>query len=52
MSPRIEVVEIATGKVVHTVPLSSSAASHVEGAMLGLLANLDRTVFFVREALS
>ena len=49
--PRIEVVEMATGKVVHTIPLSSTADRYVESAMLGLLAHLDRDVFCAREVL-
>ena len=49
--PRIEVVEMATGKVVHTIPLSGTADRFVERVMLGLLAHLDRDVFCAREVL-
>ena len=51
-TPRIEIVEIATGQVVRTVPLSSAADRLVESVMRGALINLDRTAFFVREVLS
>lgn len=48
---RIEVVEIATGKVVHTIPLSGIDPALAGLVMRGLLANLDRTAFFAREVL-
>lgn len=49
--PRIEVVEIASGKVVHTIKLGQTSERYVERVLAGLLRNLDTERFFAREIL-
>lgn len=49
-APRLDVVEIETGKVVHSVKLHTPVtAQRVEMALRGLLRNMDTERFLVRE---
>lgn len=46
----LEVVEIETGRVVHTVPLRQPADErHIDRVIGGMLINMDTERFFVRE---
>lgn len=44
----LEVVNIATGEVVKSIPVSGSER-HVEKVTMGLLRNMDTDRFFVRD---
>lgn len=46
----LEVVEIETSKVVHTVDVRGQSDRGIERIMRGMLINMDRDRFFVREA--
>lgn len=46
---RLEVVEIATDKVVHTVDVSGQSERNIARVMHGMLTNMNRERFFVRE---
>ena len=46
---RLEVVELATDKVVRTLEVSHLSARKVETVMRGLLHQTDREKYFVRE---
>lgn len=45
----LQVVEIATDKVVHTVDVRGQSERTIERIMRGMLINMDRDRFFVRE---
>lgn len=45
----LEVVEMATEKVVKTIDVSRLSESQLERCIRGLLINMDRDRFFVRE---
>lgn len=45
----LEVVEIETDKVVHTVDVRGQSERGVERILRGMLINMDRDRFFVRE---
>ena len=48
MPDAIEVVEIVSGKVVHSVDTRGKSDRDVERAMAGMLINIDRSRFLVR----
>lgn len=48
----LEVVELATGEVIHTVPLTGDKSERfIEKVMMGMLRNMDTERFAVREKL-
>jgi hypothetical protein len=46
----LEVVEISTNEVVHTVDVSNKSDSQIDRVMMGMMRNMDLDRFFVREA--
>jgi hypothetical protein len=48
-NPRLEVVDMTSGEIVHTVTLQSSGPRYVEKVLTGLLMRTDTDKFFVRE---
>lgn len=46
---KLEVVEISTGKVVHAVDVTGQRDRTVERVERGMLVNLDRSRFWVRD---
>lgn len=49
--PRIDVIDISTREVVHSVQLHSTSERGVERVMMGMLTNLDTDKFCLREVL-
>ena len=49
--PRIDVVELTSGKVTHSVQLHSTSERTVERVMLGMLRNLDTEKYVLQEVL-
>ena len=49
--PRIEVVEVGTGKVVRVIPLPRTDERWIDRVMEGLLINMDTDHYFAREVL-
>ena len=47
---RLEVVELTTGAVVHTVSVAGKSEPQIEKALMGMLRNMDTERFAVREA--
>lgn len=50
MTKTLEVVEIATGEVVKSVDVAGRDDWYVERVLRGMLTNLNREEFFVRES--
>ena len=45
----LEVIELTTHTVVHTVSVAGKSEHHIEKVMLGMLRNMDTGRFTVRE---
>ncbi len=49
--PRIDVIELATSKVVRSIPLSNTQERYVQRVLAGLLRNMDTDRFVAEEVL-
>jgi hypothetical protein len=50
--PRIDIIELATGRVVKSIPLRQTDERYVERVLMGLLRQMDTERFAAREVLS